>query len=501
MSELAGESAEKSGARTVSPVSFLEAWLPLEIFLALRYLKLWRAIAGCLLLSVIVVGLVLFGADLVYALTQWRFGEKPEIFKSAARLVVFAVTVALAAWGIIRLGRGHSGGVIMGIAIYGVTIGVAVLIIVLAVMSGFDQQMREKILGMDSHVTVTDPNTNIVRKPSEALETIKRAPHVKGAAPYVVGHVLIEAHGKIAPALMKGIDPQREGEVSELPKWMVGGRLDLSGDSVVIGDQLARQLKVFLGDKITVYAPRDFDAFKNRDEAHLPTELEVTGIFRVDMYEFDSKFIYVSLGNARELYVIEEGAHAIGVRLDDAWNAEIVRQHLNKTLPDGLTAITWAQLNRPIFAALRTEKAVMFFILLIITVVAAFGIASTLFTVSIQKTREIGLLQSLGATSGRIVSVFVLLGFLVGLTGTLMGVGHGLLALYYRNDVLNWLTALTGWQLFPVEIYNFSELPAVVNQGDVTVIALAALVICTLAGVAPAIRSARLNPVEALRYE
>jgi len=479
----------------------VESWLPLEIFLALRYLKLWRALAGCLLLSVIVVGLVLFGADSVYALTQWRFGERPEIVKSATRLLVFGVAIALAVWGMIRLGRSHSGGVIMGIAIYGVTIGVAVLLIVLAVMSGFDRQMREKILGMDSHVTVTEPNTRIVKKPSDALEEVKRAPHVRGAAPYVLGHVLIEAHGKIAPALMKGIDPQREGEVSELPQWMVGGRLDLSGDSVVIGDQLARQLSVFLGDTITVYAPRDFEAFKNRDEAHLPTELEVTGIFRVDLYEFDSKFIYVSLGNARELYLIEEGAHAIGVRLDDPWNAEIVRQHLNKNLPDGLVAVTWAQLNRPIFAALRTEKAVMFFILLIITVVAAFGIASTLFTISIQKTREIGLLQSLGATGGRIVAVFVLLGFLLGLMGTLMGVGHGLLALHYRNDVLNWLRVLTGWQLFPEEIYNFPELPAAVDSGDVMMIAVAALVICTLAGVAPAIRSARLNPVEALRYE
>jgi lipoprotein-releasing system permease protein len=414
---------------------------------------------------------------------------------------MFAMIIALAVRGMMALGRGHSGGVIMGIAIYGVTIGVAVLIIVLSVMSGFDKQMRDKILGMDSHLTVTNPGNRLVRAPSQIIGIVKRAPHVKGAAPFVLGHVLLEANGKIAPALLKGVDPALEAEVSELPQWIVQGRLQLSGDCAVIGDQLARQLGVFLGDKITVYAPRDFDAIKNRDEAHLPTEFEIAGIFRVDMYEFDSKFVYVSMANARELYLMEEGAHAISVKLDDPWNAETVRQHLARELPAGLEAVTWAQMNRPIFAALRTEKAVMFFILLIITVVAAFGIASTLFTVSIQKTREIGLLQSLGATGARIVRVFVLLGFLVGLTGTLLGVGHGLLALHYRNDVLNWLTALTGWQLFPVEIYNFSELPAAVNPGDVTMVAVAALLICTLAGVAPAVRSARLNPVEALRYE
>jgi lipoprotein-releasing system permease protein len=504
MKSRAPEFAADSGAHPAPPAAttaFGALALPVELFLALRYLKLWRALGSCLLLSVTAIALVLLGADLVFAFKKWADSTAGEIALGAGRLLVEAAVLTGAVVGLIKVGKGYSRGIIMGIAIYGVTIGVAVLIIVLSVMSGFDRQMREKILGMDSHLIITNLSTRVVQTPSEALAVVKGEPHVRGAAPFVLGHVLIEANERLSPALMKGIDPELERTVSELPSWIAAGTLDVSGDGAVIGAELARQLGVSLHDKITVYAPKDFEHYKKKEEAYLPTELEITGIFRVDMYEFDSKYVFVSLNTARELYLLEGGAHAIGVRLDDPWHADVVRQGVQDKLPQGLAALTWAQMNRPIFAALRTEKAVMFFILLIITVVAAFGIASTLFTVSIQKTREIGLLQALGATPQQITAVFVLLSVFVGLVGTLLGVGHGLLALHYRNGVLRWLTALTDWELFPAAIYNFSQIPAEVNAGDTLTIAVSALIICALAGVAPAIRSARLNPVEALRYE
>jgi len=387
--------------------------------------------------------------------------------------------------------------VITLISLAGVTIGVWVLIVVIAVMSGFDRELREKLMGMYAHVTVTG---GLIEHSDRLLKTVLDTPHVKAASPFAMGLVLVEFRRHVATPYLKGIDPQREVTVSKLGTYIKEGRLDLTGDKVVIGSELASQYGIFLGDKITVYSPRNLE--KKGEEVYLPMELTVTGIFESGMYEYDAGLIFTSLETAQELYDLGNAAQGIEIMTDDPIvGARDVAESLNKKLPPGLRAQTWAQMNQRLLGAIQVEKSVMFFILTFIIVVAAFGIMSTLITVTVQKTREIGVMKALGAASSKILRVFLLQGFIVGIFGVVIGIGLGLLTVHNINPINHFLSHVVGIELFPREIYNFPSIPAFLTGRDLLTIGLSALVICTLAGLLPALRAARLEPVEALRYE
>jgi len=204
---------------------------------------------------------------------------------------------------------------------------------------------------------------------------------------------------------------------------------------------------------------------------------------------------------ARELYGMEDGVHGVQIMTHDPYRAHLVAERLKMELGPDYEVRTWMELNRQLFAALRVEKNMMFFLLIFITIVAAFGITNTLITLTVQKTREIGLLKALGFSSGSIMRVFFWQGWIEGVLGTACGIGMGLAVLKYRNDLMFWLSERFGWELFPKELYHLSEIPASTSLSDIVLIAISVMVICTLAGVVPAYRAASLDPARALRNE
>jgi lipoprotein-releasing system permease protein len=387
--------------------------------------------------------------------------------------------------------------VITLISLVGVTIGVWVLIVVIAVMSGFDRELRDKLMGMNANVTITG---GLINDGEKLIREALQQPRVKAASPFVMGLVLIEFDRRVATPYLKGIDPSREITVSKLGQYIREGSLDLAGEKVVIGRELAAQYGIFLGDKITVYSPRNIE--KKGEEVYLPMELTVTGIFESGMFEYDVGLIFTSLQTAQELYDLGNAVHGVELMTDDPiTGSREVADALNAQIKAPLRAQTWAELNKRLLGAIQVEKTVMFFILIFIIVVAAFGITSTLITVTVQKTKDIGVIKALGATPGKILRIFLLQGFIVGVFGVAVGVVLGLLTIENINPINHFLSRAVGIELFPKEIYNFPQIPAFLTLRDLLTIALAALVICTLAGLVPALRAARLEPVEALRYE
>ena len=304
------------------------------------------------------------------------------------------------------------------ISMLGVTIGVAVLIVVLSVMTGFDEVWRDKILGFNAHISIVQQG-GIIRNPEYVLEKTAQMDGVKGVAPSLEGLVLIQVDDRVHTPILRGIDPAYESSVSRVPNSIVSGRFEVADDQIVVGSDLARRLNIRVGDTITVYAPQSFVA---EDEIRLPEELTVSGIFHVGMYEYDVGFAFTSLETARALYDVELGVHSVQVMLDDPMMAAVAAQQIRETLGRGYFPRTWMEMHSQIFAALHVEKNMMFFLLAFVALVAAFSITNTLITLTVQKTREIGLLKSLGFGNGGITGIFFWMGLVQGVVGNALGV-------------------------------------------------------------------------------
>ncbi len=384
--------------------------------------------------------------------------------------------------------------VITVISVLGVTLGVMVLILVLSVMTGFDRELRQKVLGLNSHITVSAGLP--IRDWESIARTIEKRPHVRGVAPFVVGPVLAKFAGRVFTPYMKGVDPAREGRVSNLPRYLREGKFDLDGEKVLIGRELSRRQGIFLGDRITIYSPKSLE---NSKVAYLPAQLTVTGIFESGMFEYDFGFIFCSLETAQDLYDLGTDVHGLAVMTDDLEQIRPVQDDLNQILRPPLRASTWMEMNRRLFSAIAVEKNVMFFILIFIIIVAAFGIMSTLITVTVQKQREIGILKAVGATPANILAIFLFQGVAVGALGTGLGLTLGVTLLHYRNEFLEFLRRVTGFELFPREVYYFDKLPSQTSPRDLLIICGSAFLICALAGLFPAWRAARLQPARAMR--
>ena len=405
--------------------------------------------------------------------------------------------------------------VITLISVVGVMLGVAVLIIVISVMTGFDHQLREKILGFKPHLRVDlgKPMTNYV--PMMNLISSNRL--VKGVAPYVVGPVLVSpvagqgGTSEIVSPDLRGIDARLEDKISVLPSSIIEGKFDVSGNGLLVGYDFAKALHLAVGDRLEIYSIRDLrklnESWKRGrntggpEDIITPDDYEIRGIFNLGYYEFDSRLIICSLANAQDLYGFGDAVQGLIVMLSDPGKASQVGAELREVLGPGAYITTWEEENKIILGALLVEKNVMFYILFFIMIVAAFGITSALITFVVQKTREIGVLKALGASNRQIRWIFLSQSLFVGIIGVLTGFGLGMLAVSYRNEFLFFLRRVTGFQLFPAQIYNFSELPALIDFSDIALICGASLVICLLAGLLPAWNAGRLKPVEALRHE
>jgi lipoprotein-releasing system permease protein len=381
------------------------------------------------------------------------------------------------------------------LSLLGVTLGVAVLIIVLSVMTGFDETWRERILSFNAHVKVTEDG-GVIRQPEKILTALKNVKGITGAAPNLEGLVFIQAGDNVQTPVLRGIDPELERTVSQVPNHIVEGGFSVGYGEIVVGRDLALRCGLRLGDKLLVYSPQNF---VSRDELRLPEELMISGIFEVGMWEFDAGYVLTSLETARSIYNVEQGVHSIQVMSGDPMSAPCIARDIQTALGPFFEARTWIDLNRQLFTALQTEKNMMFFLLIFITIVAAFCIAITLITLVVQKTQEIGLLKALGFSSRRIMGIFLWIGAVQGVIGTGCGLGLGMLVLRYRNEVLNFISARFRIDLLPKELYQLSQIPAHTTAGDVITVCSIVLVFCTLAGLVPAWRAARLEPVEALR--
>ena len=404
------------------------------------------------------------------------------------------------------------------ISVLGVTLGVTVLILVISVMTGFDRELRQKVIDFDAHILVT--SEDILKDWEPLKEKIDKVPGVVATAPYVQGPVIVEFQNRRLAPMIRGIDPTQEENVVPLRKFVKYGKLDLDGDSAVLGIDIARKLQIKVGNKLTIYSPGNLseilDGIKKLEGAKgdeekaavdqlrdviLPKELTVSGIFETGHYIHDSEFVLVPLYVGQELYGLGNALHGITVKTDDPYGAERVKEEINNFLTPPQFAETWIDMNRQYFEAVRLERTVMFFLLLFIVVVAAFGIMSTLITVTVQKRREIGIVKALGANISQIIWIFLGQGTVVGFFGTLTGLGLGMTLIRYRNEFSHWLASALHIEIFPREVYQFSEIPAQVVPSDVTVICISAFLICSLAALIPAYFAARLDPVKALRYE
>jgi lipoprotein-releasing system permease protein len=404
------------------------------------------------------------------------------------------------------------------ISILGVTLGVTVLILVISVMTGFDRELRQKVIDFDAHILVS---TQDILRDWRALKTkIDSTPGVVATAPYIQGPVIVEFQNHRLAPMMRAVDPAQEEKVIPLHKFIKKGALDLDGESTVLGIELARQLQIDVGDKLTVYSPgnlgeildeiKKLENTKGADEHKainklrevvLPKELTVTGIFETGHFSHDSEFLLVPIYIGQELYGLGDALHGITVKTNDPYSAARVKESIEPFLEPPQYARTWIEMNSQFFEAVRLERTVMFFLLFFIVVVAAFGIMNTLITVTVQKTREIGIMKAIGANIWQIVWVFLGQGMVVGLFGTLTGLGLGMTLIRYRNEFSHWLASTLHIEIFPREVYQFSQIPAEVVPHDVAIICISAFVICSFAALIPAYFAARLDPVKALRYE
>lgn len=403
--------------------------------------------------------------------------------------------------------------VITLISVLGVTLGVAVLIIVIAVMSGFDKELREKILGFNTHLKVLGQKNSLANYALVAA-TVRSNANVTGVTPFVMGQVLLETQARageqsaVAAPYIRGVDPATEGSVSVLPKSIVRGDFDLTGRTVIVGSELASKLGLRVGDRIAIYSPEDLKKLRASQgqeaaRAPMPADFTVRGIFDVGYYDYNANVVVMSLENAQELYALadDDQVHGLMVMLKDPYRAAQVRADLLDALGPSVFLTIWTEENSSILGALAVEKNMMFYLLFFIMVVAALCIMSALITFVVQKTREIGMLKALGATNGQVAMLFLGQSAIVGIIGVLAGFGLGMLAVRYRNEFLHFMRRVTQFELFPAEIYGFGELPALIMPGDIVLICSSALVICLLAGLLPAWSASRLQPVEALRHE
>ena len=402
--------------------------------------------------------------------------------------------------------------IITFLSVLGPILGVAVLIIVLAVMAGFNHDIRDKILGMQAHIQLKHVMGAPIKNPQPLIDKLKSMEI--SAAPTVEGPALIQTHHKVLAKYVRGIIPELEKNVSDIQKSVINGRFTINEEEVLVGEELARTNNLEIGDKILIHSPEKLNQlvkFKEdgsleasqSPEVYIPEELTIVGIFSVGMFEYDSSILILHLDKADELFGLDWGsATSIQLKTKDPFAlTPVIDQIRQDKIFDNLIPVTWQQANQRLFGALRVEKNLMFFLLIFIMIVASFGIAATLITVVIQKTREIGVLKAIGATPMTILLIFILQGAIVGFVGTVFGGILGLTVVHYRNEVANVLANLMGTEIFPKDLYHLSQIPALVQTSDVITIIFSAFMICVLGALIPAIYAATLTPSDALQTE
>ncbi len=380
----------------------------------------------------------------------------------------------------------------------GVALGVCALVVVLSVMSGFENELKNKILGLNAHIMVFKSGDNM-SDPRLVIAAAQADPEVSVATPYVYGQVMVVASGGASGAIVRGIDLPEALKVIDLEHTMIQGspqdlvdsgkRGELPG--IILGSGVARRLGLVRGSNVQLVNPLGEETPVGRAPKSEP--FRVVGIFESGMYQYDSTLCYVSMRAGQELFDLGRAVNGVEVRVKDIYRADEVGRRLAKALGPAYFARDWMVMNHNLFAALKLEKITMFVILILIVLVAAFGIISSLIMLVMEKTRDIGVLKAMGATEASVRRIFMLEGVVIGAVGTSAGLGLGLF--------LCWLLGKYKFIELPKDVYALSTLPVQVEPLTVLVVGCSAILISLLATIYPAHAAGRLEPVRALRYE
>jgi lipoprotein-releasing system permease protein len=385
------------------------------------------------------------------------------------------------------------------ISALGVTLGVALLVIVMGVMGGFAYEIRHKIVDTEGDVQVRARGT--IGDYATVVRRVESVPGVAAATPYASDIVMIKFGNKAAYPMLRGLDLGSVARVTPLDRYMLIGSLnDLDDDSIILSTQLAASIGASVGDTIEVYSPLIISKMSD-DELFLPRQVKVVGMLEIGHQQLDSSTVYGTLRLAQDLYGLGSTVHGIDVSLKPGVNEDDGAARINAVLPEDIRAFSWEDSFSDFLWVLNLERNMIFFLLLFIVIVAAFSVMSSLLISVVRKTREIGLLGALGGRPIEVAACFCAQGLVIGVLGTAAGLGLGFTALHFRNDVVLWITRVTQRQEVMRRFYQFSELPSHISLATVALIVVMTIVISTLAGLLPAWKAARLRPVEALRSE
>jgi lipoprotein-releasing system permease protein len=401
------------------------------------------------------------------------------------------------------------------ISILGIFLGVAALIIVLAVMNGFEADLRTKILSIKSHIELTTDMVGSMKDYEKVREHIAGTEGIVATTPFISSQAMIRTGNGVSGVIIRGLDTQtafkvinlgkiREGNIEYLNKlpgnlFKTGKGEDSPTQGIVIGKEMARNLGIFLHDPITIISPVGIST----PMGMVPRmkKFIVVGIFESGFYEYDSAFAYLSLSSCQDFLQMGDTVSGIDIKVDDIYKADTIARKIQSKLGFPFWARNWMQMNKNLFSALKLEKRVMFIILSLIVLVAAFNIISALIMIVMEKNKDIAILKSMGATSRSIMQIFIYQGIIVGVIGTLLGTAAGLAVALNLQRVSQFVEKIFHFQFLPGDVYYLSELPSQVNYSDVAIIVVGTLLVCFLSTIYPSLRASRLDPAESLRYE